>query len=284
MKIIWVLNNIKKSKDFYSKLYTLITLASVRLWKRFYPNDITTLYCDELTLETFRQVDILKYWDKVELYIPSDKIDHKIFWAAGKLEILAQQDEPVFIVDNDLHIFKPIKDYLEKGVSYVHNLELGKGYYPGYVDPFVRRLSYKPRWKNDSVNVSLLHLPDVSFAKLYANKSIEIMEEFSAMDVPHSQYLIFAEQLLLSHLFDVHKIDYKSIVSTYWDCNEWEWGEDHDRGIWPLTESGMFIKHYGPLKGFIMQNKADQNYEKEYEHLVNCINLPNLDLTAIEKQ
>jgi len=283
LKIIWVLNNIKKDKSFYSKLYILILIASLRLWKSFYKHDICTLYADELTLETFKTLDILYLWDVVELYTPSPNINHEIFWAAGKLEILSQQNEPVIIVDNDLHIYKPIKDYLEKDTAYVHNLELGKGYYPGYVDPYVRQLDYKPRWKTDSLNVSFLHLPDVNFAKKYANKSIELMEQFTQMNVPHSQYLIFAEQLLLKHLLDLDKIKYKSLVSTYWDCTEWEWGEDHDQGIWPLRESGLYVKHYGPLKGWIMQSKADQDYDREIKHLVNCINLPNLDLSSIEK-
>ena len=89
MKIIWVLNNIKKSKDFYGKLHTLITLASVRLWKKNYPDDICTLYCDELTLETFKQVDILQYWDKVELYIPSTKSYDKSKYTSFKYNIVS---------------------------------------------------------------------------------------------------------------------------------------------------------------------------------------------------
>ena len=32
----------------------------------------------------------------------------------------------------------------------------------------------------------------------------------------------------------------------------WEWGEDHDRGIWPIYESEIYFKHYGPLKRWIL--------------------------------
>ena len=109
------------------------------------------------------------------------------------------------------------------------------------------------------------------------------MEEFTAMDVPNSQYLIFAEQLFLRYLFKKKDIKFNSLVGTYWNCNAWEWGEDHDRGIWPIYESEVYFKHYGPLKSWILKSKADQNYEKEIKHLLNCINIPNLDITSIEK-
>ena len=58
------------------------------------------------------------------------------------------------------------------------------------------------------------------------------------------------------------------------------WGEDNNEGIWKLKESGIFLKHYGPLKSYIKDSRADQNYEKEINHLLNCINLPNLDLSS----
>ena len=283
MEIIWVLDNVTGEKSFYSKLYILLLIASVRLWKKFYPNDNCVLYCDELTRETLDTIKVLNLWDSIEIYKPKFNIERKIFWAAAKLEVLAMQKEPVIIVDNDLHIFCPIKDYLDPNKFYVHNIEQGKGYYPSYMDQYVRKLSYKPRWQTESVNVSFLQLPDPQFIKEYAYASLKLMEEFTAMKVPNSQYLIFAEQLLLRHMFDMKNIDFTSLIGTYWDCNAWEWGEEHDRGIWSIYKSEIFVKHYGPLKRWIVHNKADQNYNREVNHLLNCINLPNLDLSSIEK-
>lgn len=283
MKIIWVLDNIKEDKSFYSKLHILILIASVRLWKKFYPNDNCVLYCDELTRDTLNTIKVLHLWNSIELFKPTRKINREIFWASAKLEVLALQTEPCILVDNDMHIYAPIKEYLDPNKFYVHNIEEGKGYYPSYVDPFVRKLSLKPRWPIESVNVAFLQLPDSNFIKEYAEGSLQLMEEFTAMDVPNSQYLIFAEQLFLRYLFKKKNIDFNSLVGTYWNCNAWEWGEDHDRGVWPIYESEVFFKHYGPLKSWILKSKADQNYEKEIKHLLNCINIPNLDLTSIVK-
>lgn len=283
MKIIWVLDNIKEDKSFYSKLHILILIASVRLWKKFYPNDNCVLYCDELTRDTLNTIKVLHLWNSIELFKPTRKINREIFWASAKLEVLALQTEPCILVDNDMHIYAPIKEYLDPNKFYVHNIEEGKGYYPSYVDPFVRKLSLKPRWPIESVNVAFLQLPDSNFIKEYAEGSLQLMEEFTAMDVPNSQYLIFAEQLFLRYLFKKKNIDFNSLVGTYWNCNAWEWGEDHDRGIWPIYESEVFFKHYGPLKSWILKDKADQNYKREIKHLLNCINIPTLDITSIEK-
>jgi len=284
LKIIWVLDNVEGDKSFYSKLYILILIASIRLWKKQYPDDNCVLYCDELTRETLNTIEVLHLWDKIEIYKPTRNIDRKIFWAASKLEVLSLQTEPCIIVDNDFHLYCPIKDYLDPDKYYVHNIEQGKGYYPSYVDPYVRQLTYKPRWPVESVNVSFLQLPDPKFIREYAFGSLKLMEEFTAMEVPNSQYLIFAEQLFLRHMFKERNIDFTSLVGTYWDCNAWEWGEEHDRGIWSIYESELFVKHYGPLKRWIVHDKADQNYEREVQHLLNCIKIPNLDLTSIDKK
>jgi hypothetical protein len=283
LRVIWVLDNVTGRSTFYGKLYTLILATSISQWKKFYPDDTCVLYCDELTRETLRTANILHLWDNIIEYRPMYKINRTIFWAAAKLEVLSLQKEPVIIVDNDLHIYKPIKDYLDPNTYYVHNIEQGKGYYPSYVDKFVRKLSYKPRWQTESVNVSFLKLPSVQFALEYAFGSLKLMEEFTEMEVPNAQYLIFAEQLFLRHMFDMKNIDFKALVGTYWNCDKWEWGAEHDRGIWSIYESELFVKHYGPLKRWIVHSKADQDYGVETKHLTNCINLPTLNLNHIEQ-
>jgi len=283
LRVIWVLDNVKGKTSFYGKLYTLILIASIKQWKKFYPDDTCVLYCDELTRETLEPTNTLHLWDSIEEYKPKHDINREVFWAACKLEVLSLQTEPCIIVDNDLHIYCPIKTYIDPKKYYVHKIEQGKGYYPSYVDPYVRKLSYTPRWQTESVNVSFLQLPDPDFTKKYSCGSLKLMEEFTEMGVPNSQYLIFAEQLFLRHMFELENIEFTSLVSTYWDCNKWEWGEHHHRGIWPIYESELFLKHYGPLKRWILASQADQNYERETTHLLNCINEPNLNLSHIEK-
>lgn len=283
MKIIWVLENIENDIKFYSRLNILLLLASVRLWKRNNPEDNCVLYADKLTKEVLVKSNVHHFWDSIIEYNSNTNINKRVFWAASKLEVLAQQTEPVIIMDNDTLVFKPMKHQLDLSKVYVCNFEVGKGYYPTAIDPFVQKLTTKKRWKTNSVNVSFLNLPDPDFTKRYANHSIKMMEEFTAMNVPHSQYLIFAEQLLLKHMLDEENIPHSSILATNWDCKKWEWGEDHHNGLWTIMESGLYFKHYGPLKGWIIESKADQDYDTEIKLLENCINFPSLNLYLIEK-
>ena len=214
MRIIWVLENIHNDRNFYSKFNTLLLLASVTLWKKNHPKDYTVLYCDELTKETLTLAGAIHLWHEVIIYTHTLPIKRHIFWACNKVKVISEQKEPFVIMDNDSLVFKPFDEYLKDEII-VANLEVGKGYYPGNTDKFIKRLSKRVRWQQDSLNVSFLYFPDPAISKDYANWSLELMEEFSKMNVPNSQYLIFAEQLLLRWILDNKKLKYKSIISTY---------------------------------------------------------------------
>lgn len=286
MKVVWVLENIKKNfntKDYYvnSKLNILLLLASVNFWRNNHKDDTCVLYGDELTINTLDRLKVLDFWHQVKLIPKRGSINRNVFWAASKLEVLRTIDEPVIIMDNDTHVYKPIKDKLDLSSVYVCNLEEGLGFYPSSVNNYVRQLSYRPRWGTQSVNVGFLYLPDPIFTKEYAELSIKIMEELTELNAPTPQYLIFAEQMVLKHLLDKKGIKFKTILSNTWDCKKWEWGEENDLGIWSVYDSELYFKHYGPAKKDIKDNKKGENYDREIAHLFNSLRLPNLDLSSI---
>ena len=283
MKVIWVLENIKGNKEFYSRLGTLTLLASVKLFRKHHKDSYLVLYCDSTTKELLHTLDVLYLWDEVIDYHHTRDVNRDVFWACSKLNVLSQQTEPVLLLDNDSLLHTNFYPYLKDEVL-VSNFEVGKGYYPTAIDPNIRNLSYKTRWNTDSVNVSFLYLPDPEFTRHYAELSIKFMEEFTQMKVPNSQYLIFAEQLLLKHLLDKNNIKHKSVISTYWDCQKWDWSEDHNKGIWNYPESNKYFFHYGPLKGYIIGETGDLNYNDEIKMLTNCIGVPNLDLNIFSKR
>ena len=284
MKVIWVLENIKKDKSFYGKLNTLLLLASVKLYKKQYPKDTCIFYCDKLTKSFFDSLDVLHLWDEVFIHKPKYKIDRNIFWAASKVEILSEQTEEVILMDHDTLVFKPIKKYLSKDKITVMNLENGFGYYPTGIDPYIKQISYQARWKPNSLNVSFLHLPFPNFTKEYSELSLKLMEELTKLKAPDSRYLIFTEQLLLRHLLDKEKIPYQCIIKDIWDCDKWNWGKLTEKGLFKFPESELYVKHYGPLKDYVIENKGGQNYNHDIKLLENCINLPNLDLSSILKK
>ena len=65
MKIIWFLENIKKDNSFYTKLNTLLLLASVTLWKKNNPKDYCVFYCDSMTENFYKSLGVLYLWDEV---------------------------------------------------------------------------------------------------------------------------------------------------------------------------------------------------------------------------
>ena len=283
MRVIWVLENIEEDREFYSTFNTALLLASVTLWKKNHHGDHCVLYCDKLTKTVLGELNVLHLWDEIIEYVHSRDIDRSVFWAVSKVEVLSYQKEPVVLMDNDTLVFKPIKHLLTDNVV-VSNLETGKGYYPGNLDKYVKKLSYRKRWKEDALNVSFLYFPSVDLIKQYTSLSLQMMEEFTEMNVPHSQYLIFAEQLLLRHLLDTQNINYRSLIKNNWDCNNLKWGTLHDKGEWEWPESELYFRHFGPLKSMITNGKSPTTYEEELEILLNCINIPNLDLTILHKK
>jgi hypothetical protein len=284
MKIVWVLENITKNKYFYGKFNILLLLASVHLWRKNHKEDTCYLYADDMTIDLLDSLKVLDFWHKIKPIPSGRKINKSVFWASSKLQVLSEIEEPIIIMDNDTHVYKPIKHLLELDKYYVCNYEIGKGYYPTSVDPYIKKLSYKPRWKTESVNVGFLNLPDPDFTKKYANLSLELMEELTFLKAPNPQYLIFSEQLLLKHLLDENNLEHKSIISTYWNCKQWNWGDDHSNGIWKYEESEKYFKHYGPGKLTILDDTTGSLYNEHIKHLLNCIYMPTLDLTKLQKR
>lgn len=265
MRTIWVYENIRKDKSFEFNI--LLLISSVSLFKKNHPSFSCILYCDSFVLSILSKKNAIKYWDDIIPLSDNININPHIFWAYNKLQVLNEQESPCILLDHDSLVYKSLESILQDKVIVSH-LEKGKGYYPRNTDSFIRNLSYKPHWPGDSVNVSFLYFPDLEFLKLYSSMSLSIMEEFTQMKVPNSQYLIFAEQLLLKHLLDREGIEYKSLISSYWDCINGEWSELHSKGIWPYPESNLYYYHYGPLKDKIFKDK--DKLAKEVEHLNKC--------------
>ena len=262
----------------------LLMLASVKLWKKHHPEDSTWLYCDNITKELLERLEVTSLYDNIEVIDFDSKIDKENFWASSKLKVLSLQTEPVIIMDCDTLVFKPFKHHLESDTVLYTNKEYGRGYYPTAIDPLIRKLSYKCRWKTDSVNVSFLYLPNPKFTQMYANLSLQMMEEFTQMKAPNSKYLIFAEQLLLNHLLERENIKSRAVIKTEWDCNKWEWSRVESAGIWSIKESGQFFRHYGPLKKWYKKDDPQHPYEEEMKMLRNCINFHKfIDLSSIER-
>ena len=92
MEVLWVIENVKRSEDFYTKQFTLLLAASVCLWKRYHPDHKTVLYADDLTSNFYKETPLLDLFDEVRPLSYSDKIDREVFWSSSKTKIISSDD------------------------------------------------------------------------------------------------------------------------------------------------------------------------------------------------
>lgn len=285
MRVIWVLENIRKDESFYTQLNIALLLASAFSWKKHSPGDWRVFYCDKITRDFMISRGIPNPFDEIIELCTEDQfqIDTTVFWSSSKLRVLALQTEPVLIVDHDFISYEPLLSYIDLTKPCVCNVENAQGYYPGVMDPYVKQLSWKVRWMVESVNVGFLYLPDPEFTRFYAGTSLQIMEEFTKLQVPHSKYLIFAEQLVLRQLFHIRKLEFQSLISEPYQCLSREWKGNYERGFWTYKESQKYFEHYGPGKRFIKDGRGKRPYSEEVRRLLYAAGCRELSLDTLPK-
>lgn len=283
MNTIWVFQDTGKGLN---QLDFLLLCTSVIQYKRHHPTVTTVLYVDRSIYSILGNNNALSLWDQVNTIPFSKDIDTSVFWAAAKLEVISRQKDSFRLLDHDFIVYENIDHTLDGYDCVFTNTENGKGYYPLTSDEYIRKLSYKRRWKPTSLNVSSLYFKDAEYAKKYANLSLQLMREFTKMKVPHSQYLIFAEQLLLYHMLVEDKVKSRPLIEEYWDCDDWYWGKKYkgegtiDKGLYSVDKSEKSFIHYGPLKGLIKIGKANITYDELTESLTNVVLTKNVTING----
>jgi len=273
MEIIWVLENVTKQISFYNKLRILLLVASVSLWKKYHPNHITVLYCDNLTLDTLDKLNILHLWNDIRKLNSNVNIRKTSFWSTCKTEIISKTKIPICIVDHDFLIFKNIDEHLNNKVLYTYD-EITNSWY--YIDNKLNKKLTKPITKiiDKAANVSLFYLPDYKFANEYAKQVLQNHIEFTKLGADCTNYMVLSEQMLLKQWLIERNIPHNTLSNYLWDCNKIKPSKLlNDRGIWNYKESNLYYKHYGMEK----RRKVDLDY------LIRCINSGGIKVNKNDK-
>lgn len=271
MKTIWVLENIREHRSFYSKFDLLMMFTSVIQWKKHHPDAVCELHADKMTQEFFNQLGVLSLWNSVKEVGKNKAIDKNVFWASAKLQALRNVTEPVIIMDNDFVVYQSFDKFFKNEVIVGHD-EDGKEYYPKALDPYVRKVRHiinRPDLK--AVNCCFLYLPNPQFTQHYASLSLQLMEEFTKMKVPNSKYLIYAEQLLLKHLLTLHNVTYKPLLDTVYDSKLNQFTVKTDKGLIRLKDHTRYFRHYWMEKPKIHNSKDGYDYNEEVRQLENVV-------------
>lgn len=272
MQAIWVLENIKGDKSFYNELDSLLLLASVAQF-RLHNNIIEDfiLYCDEMTKEHIQYMNAQNFFTEIKILPKNKFIDKSVFWASSKLEVLRTVNKPTIVLDNDFIVYKNLigKD---TPISLFAHQENGEGYYPTRYDPYIREVSdliNTPDTK--AINCCFNYFSEPKIANGYARLSLELMSRFTQLKVQSSKYLIFAEQLALSHFLDYHNIPYDLLLKGTWMAKDRVWKEQLPGRI-PIDEMNLHFRHYWMDKPLIRESSDGFDYNEEIRTLRVLVN------------
>ena len=283
VNVIWILENIKRHSSFYTELGISLLLSSVIQWKKHNPNTKTVLYVDILTYKFLSNINAIELWDKVYRCDFNEPIDKDIFWANSKLCVLTSIQEPSVVLDYDFLVYKSFEQFLKDKVIVGHE-ENGEDYYPHALDDYVRRTKHilnRPNHK--SVNCCFNYYPNPAFARAYGSTSLELMRELTKLRAPNSKYLVYAEQLLLKHVLDLHNIEYTPLVTDIWHCQTNKWSKG-TKGLIDSKEAGLYFRHYWMEKNKILDSSEGFNYINEINTLKKIIsNYSDVDMDTISK-
>lgn len=270
MQATWVFDDFGQG---ISQRDLLMLLASCKLWSIHCPEDTRVFYCSDNAGSALVSLGESKSFDELTL-LPSKEnypVDTSIFWAYPKLEVLARLNNPTYLIDHDFLVLEDIRKSIPSGRVCYSYTEDARQYYPCNLDPYIKQLTYRTRWPEESANVSFLQLPFPEWTQFYAGNSIWIMEELTKLGVPDSRYLIFAEQMVLKHLIS-QLPSYSCLIRNKYQCRTESWTREIDEnGIWNVEEAwGKKFIHYGPTK----KSWSKLEYDKQLLQICELAGLP----------
>ena len=280
VKTIWVLENVRKHLSFYRKFDTLMLLASAIQWRKHNSNSELLLYCDELTYNFIHQNSFNIVYDNVIKMQEDSSIDKDVFWASSKVQVISGQKDPFIIMDNDFIVYNTFESFLKDKVIVGHE-ENGQDYYPMPLDPYVKAtkdILNRPNHK--SVNCCFLYFPNPSFASSYGLTSMELMRRLTELKAPNSNYLVYAEQLLLKHLLDKYNIDYIGLINEEWQCKDLYF-KQIGKGLIDSKAKWQYFRHYWMEKPKIY-NSTEGYSLKEETALLESVVLPKIKQNKAE--
>ncbi len=199
--------------------YEILTFAlSVLEWQKH--NGDAYLLCDEEARDFLDEIGISSLFeDRISRLEVDEKINSKVFWAAGKLFALKKLTKPMVMIDLDLIVWKNIDELITDCDIYgIHREHIRPEVYPEK-DFFKFNNGYEfPEdydWDTLPLNTALLYISDLEFVHKYADKAIDFMY-YSDEENDNLKHMVFAEQRLLPILAS----KYNKNIKTMFDVGE----------------------------------------------------------------
>lgn len=261
-----------KSESFYLNDFDLLTfILSACVWQE--NNGPAALHIDNKAMEYMEGLKLLDIFENgvFDLKV-SDKINPRVYWAAGKLQALLNEKNPSVMIDLDLVIWKNLDEFFKGADVYgIHREYIRPEIYPSF-DYFRINENYKlPKdlsEKAEPLNTAMLYISDDDFRRYYATKSLEFMEN-TVEENENLKHMVFAEQRLLPALADLEK----KKIKTMFDHGEDIGNQPYFTHVW--GHKNILKYNYAERKKFCKRilNRLKNQYSDVFEKVIVIENI-----------
>lgn len=194
--INWTKPCLAHQKTYAPQAFELLTtMLSALKWKE--KNGKIKLYADKTALSFYDDIKLLSVYDEAEELFVDEDINADMFWAAGKIYALANENAPVAMIDNDFIVWDTVSDIGDCTV--IHFEDISPEIYPEK-SYFKMKDGYKWNnydWSLKACNTAFTVINSQELIKLYTDEAIRFMKNAESVTEP-LKYMVFSEQRLLN--------------------------------------------------------------------------------------
>ena len=174
----------------------LTTILSALKWRE--KNGNIKMVTDSVGAQYYKKTGLDVIWNSVENILDNVDVNSNVFWAAGKIFALKEQNAPVAMIDTDFIVWEKIDEEKLADVSVIHFENLYPDVYPPidffHMDNYEFDNDFD--WNIKACNTAFCVIKNEKLLRYYTDKSIEFMRHTSEQN-DRLAYMVFAEQRML---------------------------------------------------------------------------------------
>lgn len=186
----------------------LLMVLSAAKWRQL--NGTVRLYTDDRALRAIEDVGLVSLWDDVDNTLlnraDTASINPRMFWCAGRLLALQQEECPCVFLDLDMIVWRDLREfYHDVDVRFTHWESVQPSYWYCRRKDLRTPSGYRFRrawdWSVPAANMAIFYVANGDFKNYYVGEALRFMKNNSvAVEVaaPDTPELLFADQRLLT--------------------------------------------------------------------------------------
>lgn len=254
------------------------------------------LYCDEVTYEYYKKIDLLKHFDEVKPILPLDNIgfDPNVFWAGAKFIAMLDCDSEFVMMDLDAEVRFNI-DLSGFDAFFTHYEGIIPGDIKFYPDPeyldtsgFLKN-KHSFEWGHKALNTCIFYIKDFNLAREYAESAMEFINNVGDINPAFERvpYILLAEQRFIYEFCKSKGLNVGTLIKGEYIPTNYMHGVDSfiDSDLAEIGEKGFL--HVWGYKSQLNSNESEaQSFFGNLlsttphlkDHIVNSVSL-NTELT-----